>query len=104
MLVVSLPTVTNNLRSLGIWLGAAAGFMLSVTIIEIIPEVLLALSVFSALGWAIGGALAIYLLKVMVPEPDLTSFVVVKIGHEEDSQHLSKILWSGFLTALSLGK
>lgn len=51
-------------RTLGFSQGLSGGFMLSVTLLEILPEALAQLSIAESVGWVCAGAAVIYLLKV----------------------------------------
>lgn len=51
-------------RTLGFSQGLSGGFMLAVTLLEILPEALRQLSITAAVGWVCAGAAVIYLLKV----------------------------------------
>lgn len=62
-------------RSLGLSQGLAAGFMISVSLLEILPEALSTLEIWLGLVYVSLGTGAIYLLKHLLPEPDLTIFI-----------------------------
>lgn len=84
-------------EKLGYWQGAAGGFMLCVSFVDLLPEVLSE----GVAYWQSGllfllGIGVIAALKLFVPEPDLA---VLK-GKDEN---LRAVLWSGLLTALGIG-
>ena len=62
-------------RSLGLAQGMAAGFMIAVTLLEIIPEALGGVEVWQCVSLAGAGAASIFLLKHLLPEPDLSVFL-----------------------------
>lgn len=51
-------------RTLGFNQGLSGGFMLAVTLLEILPEALTTLTIATAVAWVCAGAVVIYLLKV----------------------------------------
>eukprot|EP00190_Bangiopsis_sp_CCMP1999_P003373 CAMPEP_0198730784 /NCGR_PEP_ID=MMETSP1475-20131203/26255_1 /TAXON_ID= ORGANISM="Unidentified sp., Strain CCMP1999" /NCGR_SAMPLE_ID=MMETSP1475 /ASSEMBLY_ACC=CAM_ASM_001111 /LENGTH=273 /DNA_ID=CAMNT_0044493647 /DNA_START=197 /DNA_END=1018 /DNA_ORIENTATION=+ len=85
-------------QKLGYWQGAAGGFMLCVSFIDLLPEVFhegvsyLQSGALFALGVGIIAA-----LKYFVPEPDLA------ILKRQEDENLRAVLWSGMLTALGIG-
>ena len=62
-------------RSLGLSQGMAAGFMIAVTLGEILPEALRGVTVWQCMIYFCVGAIAIYLLKHLLPEPDVDIFL-----------------------------
>ena len=52
--------------TLGYSQGLAGGFMLAVTLLEILPEALTTLTIATAVAWVCAGAVVIYLLKVLL--------------------------------------
>ncbi|KAJ8903339.1 hypothetical protein NDN08_004447 [Rhodosorus marinus] len=84
-------------EKLGLWQGAAGGFMLCVSFVDLLPEVFdTGVSyISSGLLFSVGvGVIAA--LKYLVPEPDLT-----KLGAEDENT--ASVLWSGILTAFGIG-
>lgn len=83
-------------RSLGVCQAAAGGFMLSVSLFDLLPAARLDLAPFATLVFFLAGALSFLLLRRLLPDPDLS--------------HLPKAagpaartaLWSGLLTAAGL--
>ncbi|GJD10890.1 Zinc transporter ZTP29 [Galdieria sulphuraria] len=65
---------------LGIWQGAAAGFMLSVSAFDLLPEALEEVSAAHVLFSFITGALFFILLKVLIPEPDLSQVPEIEVA------------------------
>lgn len=95
--VVLWPDV--SIRRLGMCQAAAAGFMVSVSAIDLMPTALIDLpAVPSVLAFALGAALLLG-LQFSLPEPDLSkaSILPSKAGAQERTA-----LWSGLLTALTL--
>ncbi|EME31035.1 zinc transporter, ZIP family [Galdieria sulphuraria] len=86
---------------LGIWQGAAAGFMLSVSAFDLLPEALEEVSAAHVLFSFITGALFFILLKVLIPEPDLSQVPEIE-GTAADKQNLKQVLLSGFLVAMGI--
>ncbi len=62
-------------RSLGLAQGMAAGFMIAVTLLEIIPEALEGVQVWQCISLAGVGAASISVVKHLLPEPDLSAFL-----------------------------
>jgi len=56
-------------RSLGLAQGMAAGFMIAVTLLEIVPEALGGVEVWQCVSLVGAGAASIFLLKHLLPEP-----------------------------------
>ena len=86
------PNLTN--RHLGIWQGAAAGFMLSVSIFDLAPTVLEDLDIFPASIFLLVGGIIFELLSQLIPEPDMSVFKADAATKE--------VLWSGLLTAAGI--
>mmetsp|Transcript_18664 Transcript_18664/g.39244 ORF Transcript_18664/g.39244 Transcript_18664/m.39244 type:complete len:390 (-) Transcript_18664:848-2017(-) len=113
-----LMVMQNNLdfRRLGLWQGCAAGFMLAVTFLDLIPEVIHDSTSQGALTtaflWFVAGAGFFLLLKCFVPEPDFDTLISARgDGQEQDgsdevrSRSVSEyreVLWSGFTVAIAL--
>lgn len=97
-LLMVLPGVQSDLttRRLGLWQGAAAGFMLSVSCFDLAPSVLEELPWVPALFYFAVGAAMFVLLKLCIPEPDLSAFA------KTNDASLRQVLWSGLLTALGI--
>mmetsp|Transcript_2654 Transcript_2654/g.7244 ORF Transcript_2654/g.7244 Transcript_2654/m.7244 type:complete len:328 (-) Transcript_2654:79-1062(-) len=110
-----------NWQKLGLWEGLAAGFMIAVSTVDLLPSVIRetkSTSV-SAAMFAFG-SLFFVMLKKVLPDPDiivpLRSFVQLTGGHpmlpmlasgpeaerERASVALRDVLCSGFLTALAI--
>lgn len=51
-------------KTLGFSQGLSAGFMLAVTLLEILPEALTTLTIATAVAWVCVGVVSIYLIKV----------------------------------------
>ncbi|GJQ10321.1 hypothetical protein GpartN1_g2112.t1 [Galdieria partita] len=98
-----LVVLQSNLSypKLGIWQGAAAGFMLSVSAFDLLPEALEEVSATHVLFSFITGALFFILLKLLIPEPDLSQVPLVE-GTAVDKQNLKQVLLSGFLVAMGI--
>ena len=97
LIVVIWPEI--NQRRLGMWEAAAAGFMLSVSLVDLIPTALQDISLIqSAVSTAVGASMLLA-LQWLLPEPDLSksSFLPAKAGADERA-----VLWSGILTALTI--
>lgn len=86
-----------SVQKLGIWQGAAAGFMLSVSFFDLIPTVLEDLNYFPCIVFFIIGALIFTLLKYYIPEPELDNFLL-----KNDNTETKQVLWSGILTAAGI--
>lgn len=84
-----------SVRRLGIWQGAAAGFMLSVSFFDLAPAVLEDLDAFPAAVFFLVGAALFALLKRYIPEPDLDVL-------QKDDAATREVLWSGLLTAAGI--
>lgn len=92
-LLTVLQTNVSKAR-LGYWQGAAAGFMLSVCVFDLLPTLLKDVNPFRAAVFIIAGAALFVILRVHIPEPDLESMGVK--GSEKE------VLWSGLLTAAGI--
>lgn len=86
---------------LGIWQGAAAGFMLSVSAFDLLPEALEDISATHAFFSSITGALFFLFLKFLIPEPDLSQVSELQ-ETGIDKQNLKQVLLSGFLVAMGI--
>lgn len=84
-------------RRLGMWQGAAAGFMVAVSVADLIPTALQDLQAHLVILSTALGAAALVLLHAILPEPDL-SRVLPKAADERTKS----VLWSGLLTALGI--
>eukprot|EP00871_Galdieria_phlegrea_P004597 jgi/Galph1/5138/GphlegSOOS_G3756.1 len=81
--------------------GAAAGFMLSVSAFDLLPEALEDITLIHVLSSATIGALFFLLLKLFIPEPDLSQ---IEDGNSQiDKQTRKQVLVSGLLTAIGIG-
>lgn len=85
--------MTTGRRNLGISQGMAAGFMISVTVGEIIPEALGGVSVAACMLYVCTGAIFIYLLKHLLPEPDLSVFL--QGSGSDEAKHQTSLSLSG---------
>lgn len=85
-----------SVHRLGLWQGAAAGFMLSVSLFDLGPAVLADLDPFPALVFFVVGAGVFGVLKMYIPEPDLDAFAK---GADDSTR---EVLWSGLLTAAGI--
>lgn len=84
-------------RKLGLWQGAAAGFMISVSLFDLMPSVLQDLRFETMFFYGvIGGALFI-LLKCCVPEANFDDM----LGKTKDLS-TREVLYSGLLTAIGI--
>lgn len=92
-----LISVQQNLsvQRLGLWQGTAAGFMLSVSFVDLMPAVLQDLSPLPALVYFLLGALVFALLKFYIPEPEIEAYC-------KDDKAAREVLWSGILTAAGI--
>lgn len=99
ILIVAQNSLTT--RRLGLWQGAAAGFMASVSFFELLPSVLEDISPGVAAVYVVAGALAFLALRFFIPEPDLGHFATVAVAKSE-GQITKKILWSGLVTAIGI--
>lgn len=88
-----------TVRRLGIWQGAAAGFMLSVSFFDLGPGIIEDLDIFPAMIFFCVGAFLFALLKHYVPEPDLDS---LSAPPKADVTASREVLWSGLLTAAGI--
>lgn len=97
LVVVIWPDI--NQRRLGMWEAAAAGFMISVSLVDLIPTALEDISILQSAFSSLVGAGLLLALQSLLPEPDLsnTSFLPSKAGADERA-----VLWSGILTALTI--
>lgn len=84
-----------SVHRLGLWQGAAAGFMLSVSFFDLAPTALEDLDLFPAGMFFLIGAAIFALLKQYVPEPDMD----VLLKEDMDTR---EVLWSGILTAAGI--
>lgn len=84
-----------SIRRLGIWQGAAAGFMLSVSIFDLGPAALEDLDIFPASIFCTIGGIIFLLLKAAIPEPDMEIFAKADAASRD-------VLWSGLLTAAGI--
>ncbi|GAB5032497.1 zinc transporter ztp29-like [Nannochloropsis oceanica] len=73
-LIVCLEPNGMTGRRLGLAQGMAAGFMIAVTLLEIIPEALEGIQVWQCISLAGMGAASISMVKLLLPEPDLSAF------------------------------
>ncbi len=96
LVVVFYPELSAH--RLGLWQGAAAGFMISVSALDLAPTALADLSVFSALPAFCFGFFGLILLRAAIPEPDLARLALISEGDERKRS----VLWSGLLTALGI--
>ena len=87
-----------SVRKLGIWQGAAAGFLLSVSIFDLGPTILKDIDVFPAFVFFCIGGMIFALLKQYIPEPDMD--VLSKAN--DDASTTREVLWSGLLTAAGI--
>lgn len=107
MIYISLGGILVVLQStlsypkLGVWQGAAAGFMLSVSAFDLLPEALEQLSASHASFSFLSGALFFILLTFLIPEPDLSQVTELQ-GTKVDKQDLKQVLLSGFLVAMGI--
>lgn len=99
ILMVTQTSLTT--RRLGLWQGAAAGFMSSVSIFELLPSVLDGLTPGVMTVYVVVGALAFLALRFCIPEPDLGHFATVAVAKSE-GQITKKVLWSGLVTAIGI--
>lgn len=92
-----LISVQQNLsvHRLGLWQGTAAGFMLSVSFVDLMPAVFQDLDSLSALIFFMLGALVFTLLKFYIPEPEIESYC-------KEDLAAKNVLWSGILTAAGI--
>lgn len=92
-----LISVQQNLsvHRLGLWQGTAAGFMLSVSFVDLMPAVLQDLDSLSALFYFLLGALVFMLLKFYIPEPEIEAY-------SKEDKAAREVLWSGILTAAGI--
>ncbi|TFJ85620.1 hypothetical protein NSK_003129 [Nannochloropsis salina CCMP1776] len=75
-------------RSLGLSQGMAAGFMIAVTILEIFPDAVDGVSVWHCTILSCVGAVLIFLMKHLLPEPDLSVFL--RQGDDENGSNGGK--------------
>lgn len=90
-------SVQQNLSAqrLGLWQGIAAGFMLSVSFVDLMPAVLEDLAVLPALFYFFLGAMLFLLLKQFIPEPEIEAYC-------KDDKAARDVYWSGILTAAGI--
>lgn len=96
LVVVFYPDLSSH--RLGLWQGAAAGFMVSVSALDLAPTALEDLSVWSAIPAFAVGFGGLLLLRAVIPEPDLARMALVKA----DDESSRAVLWSGLLTAMGI--
>lgn len=85
-----------SVHRLGMWQGAAAGFMLSVSFFDLAPSVLADLDLLPAIVYFAIGAAIFLALKQCIPEPDMDAFA------KTSDSSVRKVLWSGLLTAAGI--
>lgn len=93
--LISVSLRDLSVRRLGIWQGAAAGFMLSVSCFDLAPAVLEDLDAFPAFVFFMIGASLFALLKRYIPEPDMDML-------QKEDVSTREVLWSGLLTAAGI--
>lgn len=89
-----------SVHRLGIWQGAAAGFMLSVSIFDLGPSILDDIDPFPAAVFFCIGGMIFALLKQYIPEPDMDVLALAK--NNSDLSTSRDVLWSGLLTAAGI--
>lgn len=124
-----LMVLQNDLdfRRLGLWEGCAAGFMLAVCFLDLVPEIIHDSStewdLVLAGIWFLAGGLSFLVLKYFVPEPDFEAFLHPRLSSSDpqvedsgsaavvlhakevrsrDTREYKEVLWSGFTVALAL--
>lgn len=97
LVVVIWPEVSA--RRLGMWQGAAAGFMVAVSVADLIPTALEDLSAPRVALSAAAGAALLLALRALLPEPDMARIAMLPKAADERA---ASVLWSGLLTALGI--
>lgn len=96
----ALPVVLRRemtAERLGMWQGAAGGFMVAVSVADLIPAALQDLQPHLVLLSAATGATAFILLHTLLPEPDFS-----RLLPKSADKNTKSVMWSGLLTALGI--
>lgn len=101
--VIMVLQTSLSTRKLGVWQGAAAGFMCSVSLFELLPGVVEELGLLIALVYTMAGVSMFLAMRHFIPEPDLGAFATTKLGPaKQDSAVSRQVLFSGIVTALGV--
>jgi zinc transporter, ZIP family len=99
LLIVAQLDLTT--KRLGLLQGAAGGFMLSVSLTDMLPTALEDLFVGVAIFYMALGALCFLALRRFIPEPDLDAFAS-RAFSKDDPTVTRSVLWSGLITAIGI--
>ena len=91
-------------KKLGMWEGIVAGFMLTISLVDLLPEALATnvLSAASCFVYFLLGAAAFALLKRVLPEPEVVDLFESRVGKCAGTAERRQLLFTGILTAISI--
>ncbi|GMH37487.1 hypothetical protein BSKO_05360 [Bryopsis sp. KO-2023] len=111
LLVVAQPDM--SFRRLGLLQGLAAGLMLCISMVDLLPASIETVGFARASVWFYGGVAFFALVTALVPEPNLDSMIKGEDeknskdgdddkGRKADRKHRREVLFSGLMTALGI--
>ncbi|GBF90843.1 zinc transporter [Raphidocelis subcapitata] len=94
-----------DFQQLGILQGLAAGLMLSISIMELLPDAISEIGFVAAQFWFYLGIVFFAVIVTFIPEPDASSIALTMKDRGEDQQTRKtrvKVLMSGLITAVGI--